>query len=55
MVMLGALLEATGMLSGDCIRTALERLVKNARWLEIDRKALERGRELARRGGPHAS
>ncbi len=55
MVMLGALLEATGMLSGDSIRTALERLVKNLRWLEIDRQALERGREVARRGGLHAS
>jgi 2-oxoisovalerate ferredoxin oxidoreductase beta subunit len=55
MVMLGALLEATGMLSGDSIRTALERLVKSPRWLEIDRQALERGREVARRGGLHAS
>ena len=55
MVMLGALLEATDVLSKECIGTALERLVKNPRWLEIDRQALERGRELARRGGPHAS
>ncbi len=55
MVMLGALLEATGMLSGDSIRTALERLVKSQRWLEIDRQALGRGREVARRGGFHAS
>ena len=55
MVMLGALLEVTGVLSKECIGTALERLVKSPRWLEIDRQALERGRELARRGGPHAS
>ncbi len=55
MVMLGALLDATGVLSKECIRTALERLVKNPRWLEIDRQALERGRELARTGGFHAS
>ncbi len=55
MVMLGALLEATGMLPGDCIFTALERLVKSPRWLAIDRQALERGREVVRRGGPHAN
>ena len=55
MVMLGALLEARGMLSEECIVSALERLVKNSRWLEIDRQALVRGRESARRGGPHAS
>jgi 2-oxoisovalerate ferredoxin oxidoreductase beta subunit len=55
MVMLGALLEATDVLYRECIGTALERLVKNPRWLEIDRQALERGRELARTGGFHAS
>jgi len=55
MVMLGALLEATDVLSKECIGTALERLVKNPRWLEIDRQALARGRELARTGGFHAS
>jgi len=49
MVMLGALLEATGMLPAQCVETALNRLVKNARRLEIDRQAIERGRELARR------
>jgi 2-oxoisovalerate ferredoxin oxidoreductase beta subunit len=54
-VMLGALLEVTGMLSEDCILSALERIVKDARWQEIDRRALACGRELARRGGPHAS
>ena len=51
MVMLGALLEATDVLSRECIGTALEKLVKNPRWLEIDRQALERGRALTRRGG----
>ena len=55
MVMLGALMEATNVLSKECIRMALERLVKNPRWLEIDRQALERGGELARTGGFHAS
>jgi 2-oxoisovalerate ferredoxin oxidoreductase beta subunit len=55
MVMLGALLEATGMLPADYILAALDRVVKSARWLEIDRQALARGRELARIGGPHAS
>ena len=54
MVMLGALLDATNVLSNECIGTALERLVKNPRRLEIDRQALERGRELFRRGGFHA-
>ncbi|MBS1875628.1 MAG: 2-oxoacid:acceptor oxidoreductase family protein [Acidobacteria bacterium] len=44
-VMLGTLLEATGMLSGESIDAALKRLVKTERWLELDRKALAKGRE----------
>jgi len=55
MVMLGALLQATDVLSKDCISMALERLVRDPRWLEIDRRALECGRGLARTGGFHAS
>jgi 2-oxoisovalerate ferredoxin oxidoreductase beta subunit len=45
-VMLGALLEATGMLSQDQIVTALQKLVKS-RWMEIDLAALARGRQEA--------
>jgi 2-oxoisovalerate ferredoxin oxidoreductase beta subunit len=44
-VMLGALLEATALLPEERIDGALARLVKSPRWLEIDRKALARGRE----------
>jgi len=48
MVMLGALLEITGVLADVNIDAALRRLVKNPRWVELDRRALKRGRELAR-------
>jgi len=44
-VMLGALLEATGLLHEQDVLSALERLVKSERWLELDRRALLRGRE----------
>ena len=44
-VMLGALLEATGLVSEENVLAALERLVKSERWLELDRRALLRGRE----------
>ena len=44
-VMLGALLEATGALAEEDVLAALERLVKSERWLELDRRALLRGRE----------
>ncbi len=44
-VMLGTLLEATGMLSAESIEAALKRLVKTERWLDLDRKALAKGRE----------
>ncbi|HXE74733.1 MAG TPA: 2-oxoacid:acceptor oxidoreductase family protein [Candidatus Xenobia bacterium] len=47
-VLLGALLEATGLLREEEVLSALERLVKSERWLEIDRRALLRGRESAR-------
>jgi 2-oxoisovalerate ferredoxin oxidoreductase beta subunit len=50
-VMLGALLEATGLLDDGAIDHALARLVKTQRWLELDRKALQRGREAARSQG----
>lgn len=46
MVMLGALLEATRAVGEDVVLAVLSRLVRSERWLEIDRKALARGREL---------
>jgi len=47
-VMLGALLEATNLLPDSRIDSALQRLIANPRWLELDRKALVRGREAAK-------
>jgi len=46
MVMLGALLEITGVLPDASIDAALQRLVKNPRWIELDERALARGRAL---------
>jgi Pyruvate/2-oxoacid:ferredoxin oxidoreductase gamma subunit len=48
MVMLGALLEIAGALPQASIDDALRRLVKNPRWVELDERALARGRELYR-------
>ena len=48
MTMLGALLEITGLLPRKCIHAALHRLVKNPRWVLLDGRALERGREVYR-------
>jgi 2-oxoisovalerate ferredoxin oxidoreductase beta subunit len=48
MVILGTLLEITGVLPQASVDAALHRLVKTARWLEIDERALTRGRELYR-------
>ncbi len=48
MVILGALLEITGVLPQASVDAALHRLVKHAKWLEIDERALARGRELYR-------
>jgi 2-oxoisovalerate ferredoxin oxidoreductase beta subunit len=48
MVMLGALLEIAGVLPQASIGDALRRLVKNPRWVELDERALARGRELQR-------
>jgi Pyruvate/2-oxoacid:ferredoxin oxidoreductase gamma subunit len=44
--MLGALLAITGVLQDVNVDAALERLVKNPRWTELNRRALARGREL---------
>jgi 2-oxoisovalerate ferredoxin oxidoreductase beta subunit len=46
-VMLGALLEATGMLAEEQVVAALRKLVKSLRWMEIDLAALARGRQAA--------
>ncbi len=48
MVMLGAVLEIAGVLPQASIDAALRRLVKNSRWVELDARALARGRELSR-------
>jgi Pyruvate/2-oxoacid:ferredoxin oxidoreductase gamma subunit len=48
MVMLGALLEVTGVLQKANVEAALQRLVKSARWMELDKNAIERGRQLYR-------
>lgn len=48
MVMLGVLLEISNALPQVNIDAALRRLVKSARWYELDERALTRGRELYR-------
>jgi 2-oxoisovalerate ferredoxin oxidoreductase beta subunit len=48
MVMLGALLEITSALPQPCVEAALGKLVRNARWLAIDERAISQGREIAR-------
>jgi 2-oxoisovalerate ferredoxin oxidoreductase beta subunit len=50
-VMLGALLEVTGLLEQEQVTAALRRLVKSQRWFELDLAALERGREEVRKSG----
>jgi 2-oxoisovalerate ferredoxin oxidoreductase beta subunit len=54
-VMLGALLEATSMLSEEQVTAALHRLVKSPRWMEIDLAAMARGRQEARKEIRHAN
>jgi 2-oxoisovalerate ferredoxin oxidoreductase beta subunit len=49
MVMLGAVLEIAGVLPQASIDDALRRLVKSSRWVELDERALARGRELYRK------
>ncbi len=48
MVMLGALLQIAGVLRDVNVEAALKRLVKNPRWTELNKRALARGRELAK-------
>ncbi|MDR3740690.1 MAG: 2-oxoacid:acceptor oxidoreductase family protein [Terracidiphilus sp.] len=55
MVMLGALLEIAEKLPQASIDAALKRLVKNPKWVELDERALERGRALAREARMEAS
>jgi 2-oxoisovalerate ferredoxin oxidoreductase beta subunit len=55
MVMLGALLEITGVLRDVNIDAALQRLVKNPRWTELNHRALERGRALLKESRQLAS
>jgi len=53
MVMLGALLEASGMLEQQEVEAALGRVVKSRKFYDLDLKALERGREEIRKeSGP---
>jgi Pyruvate/2-oxoacid:ferredoxin oxidoreductase gamma subunit len=49
MVMLGALLELTGTLPQQAVDASLRLLVKSAKWLELDERALTRGRDLLRK------
>jgi hypothetical protein len=44
--MLGALLEIADVLPQASIDAALRRLVKHAKWIDLDERALMRGREL---------
>ena len=46
MVMLGAVLEMASVLPQASIDAALRRLIKNPRWVELDERAIARGREL---------
>ena len=48
MVMLGAVLECTQSLPTVSVDAALRRLVKHARWIELDERAIEQGRALYR-------
>jgi 2-oxoisovalerate ferredoxin oxidoreductase beta subunit len=48
MIMLGALLEISGVLPQSSVDAALRRLVKRDKWIELDERALARGRELFR-------
>jgi 2-oxoisovalerate ferredoxin oxidoreductase beta subunit len=46
MVMLGALLERTNVLPQASVEAALRGLIKSSRWVQLDLKAIARGREL---------
>ncbi len=46
MVMLGAVLESAGVLPQVSVGAALRGLIRNPRWVELDERAIARGREL---------
>jgi len=48
-VMLGALMEATGLLEDEPVERALRKLVKSQKWYEVDLAALACGREEMRK------
>jgi 2-oxoisovalerate ferredoxin oxidoreductase beta subunit len=49
MVMLGALLEVVAVLPRASVDDALCRLITNQKWVDLDQRALARGRELLRK------
>jgi 2-oxoisovalerate ferredoxin oxidoreductase beta subunit len=48
MVAVGAVLEIAAFLPPSSVHAALRRLVRSPRWLDLDERALARGRELVR-------
>ncbi|HKE24071.1 MAG TPA: 2-oxoacid:acceptor oxidoreductase family protein [Bryobacteraceae bacterium] len=46
--MLGALMEATGLLEDEPVQRSLRRVVKSEKWYDIDLAALEHGRQAMR-------
>jgi 2-oxoisovalerate ferredoxin oxidoreductase beta subunit len=55
MIVLGALLEIASVLPEASVAAALRRLVKNPKWVELDERALARGRALYRESLTEAS
>jgi len=49
MLMLGALLEIAAVLPQESVDAALRKLVKNPRWVDLDERAITRGRELLKK------
>jgi Pyruvate/2-oxoacid:ferredoxin oxidoreductase gamma subunit len=47
--MLGALMEATGLLDDEAVKGALRRLVKTQKWYDLDIAALDLGRSEMRK------
>ncbi|MCS7043402.1 MAG: 2-oxoacid:acceptor oxidoreductase family protein [Bryobacteraceae bacterium] len=48
LVALGALLEAVPLLPAEVVDRAMARVIRSEKWLELDRRALKRGREALR-------
>jgi 2-oxoisovalerate ferredoxin oxidoreductase beta subunit len=55
MIVLGALLEIASVLPEASVAAALRRLVRNPKWVELDERALARGRALYRESLAEAS